>query len=210
MNEPTAKKTVNLDCGKYLVRTATVADATDLWGSWMADAEVSRMLNAPAKPMSKTEVASYIRTFDQKTHLLLGIFQKSPEKILGFLRIDIDEKLNRCLVSMMIGEAEHRNKGVTNAITPPFRDYFFETLGLKLMLATALSHNEPIIHYLLKTGFNLDKTIERHVKSRTDDAMLGLCFFSQTADAWREWKNSHLPRRDQNIVSDNHGPNGLK
>ena len=200
MTSLSAKKSVHLDCGEYLVRTATLADASDRWGSWMADAEISHMLNAPVKAMSKSEVGAYIGTFDQKTHLLLGIFQKSPEKTLGFLRIDIDERLSRCLVSMMIGEAEYRNKGVTNAITPPFRDYFFETLGLKLMLATALSHNEPIIHYLLKTGFNLDKTIERHVKSRTDDAMFGLCFFSQSADAWREWKNSHLPRRDQSMA----------
>jgi len=197
MVDASAKKTVHLDCGKYLVRTAIVDDASDRWGSWMADAEVGRMLNAPAKAMSKSEVAAYIGTFDQKTHLLLGIFQKSPEKTLGFLRIDIDEKLSRCLVSMMIGEAEYRHKGVTNAITPPFRDYFFETLGLKLMLATALSHNEPIIHYLLKTGFNLDKTIERHVKSRTDDGLLGMCFFSQTAEAWRAWKRANLPRQDE-------------
>jgi len=195
MVDASAKRTVHLDCGKYLVRTATVDDASDRWGRWMADAEVSRMLNAPAKPLSKSEVAAYIGSFDQKTHLLLGIFQKEPEQTLGFLRIDIDEKLNRCLVSMMIGEAEHRHKGVTNAITPPFRDYFFETLGVRLMLATALSHNEPIIHYLLKTGFHLDKTIERHVKSRTADAMLGLCYFSQTADAWREWKESNLQQR---------------
>jgi RimJ/RimL family protein N-acetyltransferase len=193
MTDLSAKKTVHLDCGPYLVRTATVADASDRWGGWMADAEISRMLNAPSKPMSKREVAAYIGTFDQKTHLLLGIFQKSPEKTLGFLRIDIDEKLNRCLVSMMIGEAQYRHKGVTNAITPPFRDYFFETLGLNLMLATALSHNKPVIHYLLKTGFNLDKTIERHIKSRTDDALLGMCFFSQTADDWRAWKKANLP-----------------
>jgi RimJ/RimL family protein N-acetyltransferase len=193
MNHLNAKKNVRLDCGKYLVRTATVDDASDRWGWWMADAEVSRMLNAPAKSLSRSEVASYIASFDQNTHLLLGIFHKEPEQTLGFLRIDIDEKLNRCLVSMMIGEADHRHKGVTNAITPPFRDYFFETLGLKLMLATALSHNKPIIQYLLKTGFNLDKTVERHVKSRTEDAMLGMCFFSQTADAWRAWKKENLP-----------------
>ena len=36
---------------------------------------------------------------------------------------------------MPIGEAEYRNTGVTNAVTMPFRDYFFETMGLKTMLA---------------------------------------------------------------------------
>ena len=187
------RKNVTLDCGKYLVRTVTVEDTTDRWGQWMADPEASHMLNAPAKRMTKRMVASYIESFDQRTHLLLAILEKSSDKLLGFLRIDVDYPHSRFLVSMLIGEPEYRNKGVTNDITPPFRDYFFETLGLKTMLATALSHNRPIIHYLLKTGWTLDKSIPRHVKSHTDGAMLDLCFFSQTRDAWRAWKKANLP-----------------
>ena len=81
-------------------------------------------------------------------------------------------------------------------ITVPFRDYFYETLGLKSMLATALSHNQPIIHYLLRTGWNLDKKIERHVKSNIDGTMLDLCFFSQSREAWRAWKAANLPDRN--------------
>jgi RimJ/RimL family protein N-acetyltransferase len=62
------------------------------------------------------------------------------------------------------------------------------------MLATALSHNRPIIHYLLRSGWVLDKTIERHVKSHLDGRMLDLCFFSITREAWREWKKANLGR----------------
>jgi RimJ/RimL family protein N-acetyltransferase len=186
------KKTVRLDCGKYLVRTVTVDDASDRWGAWMADPEASQLLNARPRILNKSDIAAYIQSFDQHTHLLLGIFEKASGKQLGFLRVDIDPALGRFLVSMLIGEPDYRNKGVTNDITLPFRDYFFETLGLKTMLATALGHNQPIIHYLLKSGWNWDKTIERHVKSTTDDTMLDLCFFSLTRDAWRAWKAANI------------------
>jgi RimJ/RimL family protein N-acetyltransferase len=186
------KKIVNLDCGGYIVRTAAVGDASDRWAAWMADPEANHMLNAPAQFLKKADIESYIAQFDQRSHLLLGIFEKPSDKQLGFLRVDIDDKLGRFLVNMLIGEPEYRNKGVTNEITVPFRDYFYETLGLKTMLATALSRNQPIIHYLLKTGWSLDKTVERHVKSRTDETMLDLCFFSLTREAWRAWKKANL------------------
>jgi RimJ/RimL family protein N-acetyltransferase len=185
-------KQVRLETARFLVRNATVADASERWGGWMADAEASYMLNAPAKALNGHEVASYIKAFDQRTHLLLVILEKSSDKLLGFFRIDIDEKLGRFLVSMMVGEPDYRHKGIMNELTVPFRDYFFDTLGLKTMLGMVLSHNEPVLQYLFKTGLNLDKTIERHVKSRTDDRMLDLCYFSQTADSWRAWKRANL------------------
>jgi RimJ/RimL family protein N-acetyltransferase len=184
---------VYLDCGKYFVRTTTIEDASDRWASWMADPEASYMLNSPAKVMKISDLISYIKSFDQKSHLLLGIFEKASGKLLGFLRIDIDYSLGRFLVSMLIGEPDYRNKGVTNDITVPFRDYFFETLGLKTMQATALSHNRPIIHYLLKSGWTQDKTVKGHVKSHADGTMLDLCYFSISRDAWCAWKKANLP-----------------
>jgi RimJ/RimL family protein N-acetyltransferase len=193
MSASAVQKNVHLDCGKYILRTVTVDDASDRWGSWMADPEASFMLNAPPKTMTKSEVESYIRTFDQSSHLLWGIVEKASAKLLGFLRIDIDDAHGRFLVSMLVGEPDYRNKGVTQDITPAFRDYFFEALGLKTMLATALSHNRPIIHYLLKTGWTLDKTIPRHIKSHVNGAVLDLCYFSQSREAWRAWKKANLP-----------------
>jgi len=187
------KKTIRIACGDYYMRTATMDDASERWGAWMTDPEAVHMLNAPAKTMSKSEVAAYIKAFDQRSHMLIGIFESATDTLLGFLRVDIDPKLGRFMVSMLIGEPGYRHKGVTNAITVPFRDYFFETLGLNVMLATALSHNKPIIHYLLKSGWHLDNTIPRHVKSNADGTMLDMCYFSLTRDAWRTWKKANLP-----------------
>src|SRR6266508_17202 len=96
-----SKKAVRLDCGDYLVRTVTVEDASDRWGQWMADPEASYMLNAPPQVLKKSDIVSYIKLFDQRSHLLLGIFEKASGKHLGFLRIDIDHELSRFLVSML-------------------------------------------------------------------------------------------------------------
>ncbi len=187
-----AKKQVRLETTRFVVRNARVEDASEQWGQWMADAEASQMLNAPAKALSKAEVEAYIKKFDQQTHLLLVIVEKASENVLGCFRIDIDEKLGRFLVNMIVGEPGYRHKGIMNELTVPFRDYFFDTLGLKTMLGMVLSHNEPVLRYLFKTGLNLDKKIERHVKSRVSDAMLAMCFFSQTAEGWHAWKRANL------------------
>jgi RimJ/RimL family protein N-acetyltransferase len=186
------KRKVRLDCGKYILRTITVEDASDRWANWMADPEASLMLNAAPRTMTKSDIVAYIKGFDQRTHILIGIFEKASGLLLGFLRNDVDFATGQFLVSMIIGEPEYRHSGVTNACTIPFRDYFFETLDMKVMLATALAHNRPIIHYLYSTGWTLDRTIERHVKSNSDDQMFDLCFFSQTREAWREWKKAKL------------------
>jgi RimJ/RimL family protein N-acetyltransferase len=187
------KASVRIDCGRYLIRTIKAADASDRWASWMSDPEATHMLNAAPGSLQRADIVSYIKEFDQRAHLLLGIFEKKSGLHLGIFRIDIDHRTGRFLVFMLIGEPDYRNKGVTNEITVPFRDYFFETLGLNTMLATALSRNRVIIHYLIKSGWTLDETRERSVKSQSDGTMLDMCYFSITRDAWRAWKKANLP-----------------
>jgi RimJ/RimL family protein N-acetyltransferase len=188
------KTSVRIDCGRYLIRTIKADDASDRWASWMSDPEAVQMLNAPGRAMQKSDIASYIKQFDQRSHLLLGIFAKETGQHLGIFRIDIDRRTGRFLVFLLIGEPEFRNRGITNDVTVPFRDYFFETLGLDTMLATALSRNYAIIHYLRKTGWTLDQTLPRNVKSQSDGSMLDMCFFSLTREAWRAWKQANLSK----------------
>ncbi len=192
-----AKKNNYIDCGKYLLRTVTIDDASDRWASWMTDPEANYMLNAPARNLKKSDLIDYINRFDQSSRLLLGVFERQTGLHIGILTMDIDHATGQFLVNYLIGEPEYRNKGVTNDITVPFRDYFFETLGLKKIMATALARNQVIIHYLLKTGWKLEKTLQRHVKSHSDGTMLDLCFFSQSQDDWRAWKKENLADRPQ-------------
>jgi RimJ/RimL family protein N-acetyltransferase len=188
------KKKIRIDCGGFLIRTLTVDDASDRWANWMDDPKNLRLVNATPQHMTKSDIVTYIKQFDQRSHLLLGIVDKKNGTLVGTFRIDIDYALNRCLV-FLIGEPKYRHWFLMTDIKVPFYDLIFETLDLKMMLATVLASNRALIGFLLRLGWSLDKTIERHVKSQTDDSMLDLCFFSYSRDAWRAWKAENLLQR---------------
>jgi RimJ/RimL family protein N-acetyltransferase len=184
---------VRIHSENYLVRTIGVEDASDRWASWMSDPEAVHVLNMPARSWQKADIVNYIKTFDQRSCLLLGIFEKSSGSHIGLLTVDINVVTGQFLINMLIGEPEYRHKGVTWSITVPFRDYFFETLGLNTALASVLAHNTAVIQYLRKTGWRLDQTLERGAQSNADGEMLDLCLFSQSREAWRAWKDSLSP-----------------
>jgi len=183
---------VRIDCGRYLLRTLKVEDACERWAGWMADRRSVRLSNVPPRAMKREDIVAYIKQFDQRSSLLIGIFEKQTRAQIGFIRLDIAPALSRCLGFMFIGEGKYRHSSVTNVLGPPFHDFVFETLGLRTMLTTVLARNRAMVLYLVKYGWTLDKTIERHVKSQTDDSMLDLCFLSLSGDAWRAWKKAHL------------------
>jgi RimJ/RimL family protein N-acetyltransferase len=188
------KKSIEIECGKFLLRTLMPADASERWGAWMADHKNIRLLNAPARAMSREQVATYIGQFDQKTHLLIGIFEKQSAEQIGFFRLDIDPKLKRCLMFLMIGEQRFRHWRTTDDIRGPFQDYIFDVLGLNTILATVLTTNQAMIRYMLKSGWNLDKAVDRHIKSQAGDDMLDLSFLSLSRQAWQEWKRKRAAR----------------
>jgi RimJ/RimL family protein N-acetyltransferase len=188
------KKSVEIDCGKFFLRTLMPADASERWGGWMVEEKNVRLLNVPAKAMTREQVAAYIGQFDQKMHLLIGIFEKQSGQQIGFFRLDIDPTLKRCLMFLMIGEQRFRHRSTTDDIRGPFQNYIFDVLGLKTILATVLTTNQAMIRYMLKSGWNLDQAAERHIKSQTGNDMLDLSYLSLSREAWQEWKRKRAAR----------------
>ena len=170
------------------VRTLTIDDATDRWATWFEQEDVRQGLNIIAGPRTKAEVADYIRKFDQTSNLLLGIFDRTNNLLVGIFTVQIDWGIGRYLANTVVGEADYRHRGVMLEVTPPYRDYFFDTLGLKIMTATALATNKPIIGYLEKTGWKLNQTLKNHARSSATGAPIDLHLFSLTREAWHAWK----------------------
>jgi RimJ/RimL family protein N-acetyltransferase len=179
------RKKAWIDCGDYLIRTLTTDDASDRWGAWMSDPEVVHMLNVKPRSMTKSDVANYIKTFDQRSNLLLGIFEKQTKTLIGFFAIHADYALSQGTVSLLIGDPQYRHHGVLSVVRRQFAEYFFETMGIKTMMATALARNEIILNTLLKAGWAVDKTLKQHVQAHTDGAKLDLCLLSLSRDVWR-------------------------
>src|SRR5450755_4889224 len=103
---------VRIDCGKYLLRTLKPDDASERWAGWMADRRSVRLLNVPVQVMKRQDVVAYIKQFDQRSSLLIGIFEKQTRAHIGFIRLDIAHGLSRALGFMFIGEGRYRHSSV--------------------------------------------------------------------------------------------------
>jgi len=180
------KKTVRIESDEYLIRTLTTDDASDRWAGWMSDPEVIHMLNAAPLKMTRSDIINYIKNFDQRSDLLLGIFEKRKGMHIGFFTINADYKLSQGVVNLLIGDPAYRHQGVLSVVRRQFAEYFFETIGLKTMMATALKRNQIILDTLLKAGWILNRTLNQHVKSHSDGTMLDLCLLSLSRDTWRQ------------------------
>jgi RimJ/RimL family protein N-acetyltransferase len=182
---------IHFETPHLYVRTLTVDDATDRWASWFDQAEVRRALNLGPERKTKADLEAYVRKFDQASRILLGIFDRTNDLLVGLFTVQVDWQIGRYLANTVVGEADYRHRGVMLELTPPFRDYFFATLGLKVMTASALATNTPIIGYLEKTGWTLNHTLKNHARSHADGTMVDLCLYSLTHEAWEAWKTAN-------------------
>jgi RimJ/RimL family protein N-acetyltransferase len=179
---------IRIDTPHLYLRSLTVADASPRWLAWFGQQDIREGLNVATPPTSHDEVVAYIQRYDQSTNILLGIFDRTNDLLLGLLAAQVDWRAGRYLANTFVGEAPYRHRGVMLEISQPFRDYFFDTLNLKVMTATALATNKPIINYLRKTGWTLNQTLKNHVRSNKDGTMVDLHLYSITREAWRAWK----------------------
>jgi len=189
------RRILRFDCGKYFVRTIKREDASDRWAAWLSDPWATRAMNSPAQSMQKKDIVNYIRQFDQRSRLLLGIFEKDTRTHVGIIRVDADYVTMECLVSLFIGEPDYRSRGLMSEVSISTFDYVFEKTETRKLTASTLARNELIKSYLIGAGWQLDQTHKGEIKSTSDGAMLDLCSFSITRERWRAWKETNTAKR---------------
>lgn len=185
-----------IETANFVIRFLKPEDATDRWSAWFESAYVREALNMDDRPRTKADMQAYIAGFDQRNRLLLGVFDKTNNLLVCIGSAQIDWSIGNYLINTVIGEPAYRNTGVMTELTPPFRDYFFDALGLKTSTASALGTNTVIRKFLEDTGWTLAQVLKNHTKSHKDGSMIDLYLYKLTREAWAEWRRAHpeLPR----------------
>ena len=147
------------------------------------------VLNTSPVRIGKREIADYIKQFDQRSRLLLGIFEMGTHLHVGFVRIDLDGA-GEALVNAVIGEAAHRNRGATTDVFVALLDFLFNTVGVKRARASVLLRNEVTLAYLLKLGWQREATPGSPVRSSTDNSVLETCMLSWTREGYYDFLRS--------------------
>jgi RimJ/RimL family protein N-acetyltransferase len=190
-----SKKELWFPCGRYYARTIKREDASDRWAGWLSDSWTIHALNLAPQNFQKSDIANYIRQVDQRTHLLLGIFEKGTRLHVGFIRLDIDYAAREALVNALIGDPEHRNRGATTDVFVPTLDFLFDTVGIERVRASILKRNQVTLRYLLKLGWQLDQAAEGQIKSKSDGAPLDVCSVVWTRDGYRAFRLTAVGKR---------------
>jgi RimJ/RimL family protein N-acetyltransferase len=185
-----------IETANFVIRFLRPEDATDRWSAWFSSAYVRESLNMDARPRTKADMEAYIKGFDQNTRILMGVFDKVTGLLVCIGNAQVDWAAGNYLINTVIGEAEYRNTGVMSELTPPFRDYFFDVLGLKSSTASVLGTNTVIRKFLEATGWTLVQVLKNHAKSQADGSPIDLYLYKLTREAWAAWRRAHpeLPR----------------
>jgi RimJ/RimL family protein N-acetyltransferase len=189
------KKDFWFQCPNYFLRTIKREDASERWASWLSDRWTILVLNSAVRPYSKSEIADYIKQFDQRNRLLLGIFANGTRLHVGFIRLDIDYAAKQALVNAAIGEPDHRNRGATTEVFVPLLDHLFDSVGLEKVTASVLQRNQSTINYLRKLGWTVDEDPQKQVRSATDGTPLGVCAMTYRREAYQAFRQSPMGRR---------------
>ena len=182
-------------CGRYFLRTIKREDASDRWGEWLSDPWMVHVLNVAPRTLSKNEIADYIRSFDQRERLLLGIFERGTRAHIGFYRFDIDHERREALINAIIGESSHRNSGATVLTGIPVIQHLFTALKLERINASVLERNTMTMDYMLKLGWQRDDGPATTMPSQTDGTALTCRHLVWTADAFRAFMATPLGQR---------------
>jgi RimJ/RimL family protein N-acetyltransferase len=188
-----SKKGGKFYCGRFMVRALRIQDATDRMTAWLSDPEALETLNLAARQWTKTDIDDYIRGFDQRTHLLAGIFDRSNNMLVGILQLDIDYRVNRAVLNLLIGEPTYRNLGVTTEIFIPALDYGFINYGIDVMVASVLHRHPKPVRYMMKTGWKMEG--KGQLKSAVDGTMLDVQRFTLSRGDWNAWKQTDRAKR---------------
>jgi len=188
------KKEVWFRCGRYFLRTIKREDASDRWAGWLSDPWTVHVLNSAPRAFTKKDVAEYIKQFDQRSRLLLGIFEMGTRLHVGFVRIDLDSS-GDALVNAVIGEATHRNRGANTDVFVALLDFLFDTARVNRVRASVLLRNDVTLAYLLKLGWQKDEAPGAPVRSVADGSPLETCTVSWTREGYQAYRLTPIGRR---------------
>lgn len=183
MSDIPPAKAVRFETERYIVRGIVEDDANESWTRWMSDPEASRWLNAPAREVSRDDLLKYIAPFDNRSRFLIGVFDKTSARLIGFHAIYIDWERRAYLINALIGETEARHKGARSETRLPIHEYFMETMALDHSVCTVVE-GHPSLALMASWGWTIDGRSEK--PSASGGAPVGILHMRLTKAAWRQ------------------------
>lgn len=142
---------LSFETRNYLLRPLSQYDVSERWGAWLADPELSSLLNTEARFVSSAELSAYVDRFDGDKRVLLGLFHKPTGAHAGLFTSTVSDSGRQVLWNMFIGERAYRNAAGLLEIRGLRADvgrHFFIERGFEAAYASVAGSNHKMIAYL--------------------------------------------------------------
>ena len=186
-----SSQAIILETPNFYMRRIDVSDASDRVGAWFEQPEVCEGLNSAPGKKTKAELEAWIASFDQHTNRINAMFDKRNDLMITIGNSQFNWDISRVMMNIVVGEPAYRHCGAVFEGLVPVRDYVFEELKMKVMTATVLATNKPVIAILESTGSVRNQTLKNYKTSLQTGNPVDLHLYSQTAESWRDWKSKN-------------------
>lgn len=181
MNPP-PQQPIRLETNRFILRPLEQADVTGRLVRWLHDDDLLRYVELPERP-STNDFLRFMRQFDNVTNFLLGIFEKSDERLLGFYQVHTEPDLGRANTEVMIGDRRHWGTNTVFETRTRLLDYLFDTLGLYRVYGTVHARNLPALFNYKALGFTCEGILRGHATT-PDGEHADVYFFGMLRDEW--------------------------
>lgn len=182
MAEPPAPSDIHLETAHFILRTMKAGDPLERAAAWLADPAKARMINAPARAMTREAFQRYLDSHDRQRGHLLGIFGKDGA-LLGFWAVYVDWDLSEFQVNVLVGQRGRSSRGAREETQIALLDHFFDTLGLQTFRCTVMARNRYVdVNLLTDGGATLEHTSWK--PSATAEEFVELHHYRADTAAW--------------------------
>lgn len=159
---------MRLESDHFYLRTLTQSDVSETYLKWLNDPQINRFLEVRHTPQTLDSLRSFVSSFDGKSRIFLGLFDKASDRHIGNYNIHWDQRYQTVYYGYLIGERDFWGAIKSDSAKAPVSaateatcmvlDFAFEKLEARKVWGSAYATNFAAIFNLQKFGFTHEGT----------------------------------------------------
>lgn len=183
---------IQIDGNVFTLRTLTAKNMSPKYPEWLNDPIINRYLESRHRVHTLESCTEYLKTFDQKSSFLFGIFEKNSNLHIGNVTIYLHAQHSTTSFGYIIGEKEFWGTQAATEAIFLLIEYCFQQLKSAKVWGACYSPNLASVFNFIKFGFKKEGHFKKHFVeggNRVDTLYYGLL-----VEDWPEIKAKKFPQ----------------
>lgn len=150
---PKAGLRIHIETDNLITRTMRAADVTEDFVQWFNDPQMLQGLNLSALHFSLDGLRSFVASFDNVHHFLIGIFNKADDKIAGFYNFTVNAQHRVATLTLGADPNTNIGRNILKESWPLLCDALFSKTKIDKITSRVLSTNRKLLFVLIHANY---------------------------------------------------------